>query len=161
MSVRGGVDDGLDVVAHADQLGHAVRQAVVGVDGRRLELHRLDLACDVGALEWSTNQSAPRESHTSSRNELSCSMIFATRSSGRDPLLDHLYVAVDDHAAVEGGDRRPQIERFDRHRHALGRPAGQREQHTGVRRDQRRVDVGQDEPDRRVGHPGRAVRARP
>ncbi len=84
---------------------------------------------------------------------------------GQRVLLHDLQVAVDHHAAVEGGDRRVDVERLEQHLHAAWRAtAGQGEDDTGLAQgahrrdggvgedllpgDERAVHVGQEEADR-------------
>ena len=47
-------------------------------------------------------------------------MIDAHEMLGDHLLFDDLHVPVDQQTAVEGGDRRLEVERLDEHRHASG-----------------------------------------
>ena len=83
---------------------------------------------------------------------------------GEDVLLEDRHVPVHHQAAVEGGDRRLEVERLDEHLHAAGRAAaGDGEEDAGVAQavhggdgvvgqdlvlgDQRPVHVGQEQAD--------------
>jgi hypothetical protein len=162
------------VVAHPDELGNVVGHAFDPVHHLGLELHRPRLTVDVWGLDVPYEPvRAPIEPDVQ-LERLHQAGDLRHQVLREDVLFQHLHVWFDQEPPVEGRDRRRQGEWLDEHLHAARRTtAGDGEVHAGVAeaayrlegalredlvlRDERAVDVREEQPDRGWGLDGPIV----
>ena len=164
----GGLGDDVVIVVDADQLDDAVGEPADPVlHHLRLELHGPGLPVDVGSLGVGhVPVRSPVEPHVEVEG-LHVVDEWMDEMLGQGVLLHDLEVRCHRHAAVEGGERRLDVEGVHQHLHpARGAAAGQGEEDAGLPQaahgvdggvgehlvlgDERPVHVGEEQPDRRA-----------